>query len=75
MDKDHKDPSFMQVMKHYWKEVPPVRWLMTFCLTGILLVTTIQACNAAFVYKDWRCFWADCKILKAGDKELLQIED
>ena len=75
MAKPYKKPTIGTVLLHYWRKDLGARLLMSLVLFAILLFVSFSIFNAVYVYEDWRCLTADCKILKSTDKELLLMGD
>ena len=74
MKKD-KTPGLYDYWKHLRKEETPFRLLTNLIGVLLLVYLGIQAFEAAYIYEDWRCFVTSCRILKAGDIEIIQLGD
>ena len=68
----NKKPSYLRLL---WRHEPGARIIMILIGVAASLAVTHCAFNAAVVYEDWRCLTAECRLLKAGDKEMVLIGD
>ena len=75
MAEPYKAPGIIACFTHFWKKDTFFRIIVSVTLIVVMIVVAINAFNAAYVYEDWRCFTADCRILKTNDREMLMLGD
>jgi hypothetical protein len=49
--------------------------MLIVALVTLFIAVSLNVYNAAYVYEDWRCLTADCRILKHSEGELLRVGD